>query len=104
MISHEPAVLDIAADLEAGIGVLVRRLRQLQGAGDLTLSESAALARLDRSGSATSAELARHEHVTPQSMGAILATLESRGFVERRRDPGDARRVLVSATENGSRA
>ena len=71
----------VAATLRLSIGLLLRRLRQIPTGDELTLSESAALARLDRGGPATSAALARLEQISPQSMGATLASLESRGLV-----------------------
>ena len=75
-----PEVLDtaqIAATLRLSIGLLLRRLRQIPTSDELTLSESAALARLDRGGPATAAALARLEQISPQSMGATLAALEA---------------------------
>ena len=47
----------LAGELRTSIGLLLRRLRQAQADGELTLPETAALARLDRGGPATSAEL-----------------------------------------------
>jgi DNA-binding MarR family transcriptional regulator len=37
-------------------------------------------------------------------MGATLNALEARGLVERRRDPGDGRRVVISLSEAGRQA
>ena len=91
----------IAATLRLSIGLLLRRLRQIPTGDELTLSESAALARLDRGGPATSAALARLEQISPQSIGATLAGLEGRGLVERAPDPEDGRRMILSATEAG---
>ncbi len=86
-----------------GIGLLVRRLRQVQS-GDLTLPETSALARLDRGGPSTASALARVEQISPQSMGATLGALEARGFVERRPDPWDGRQAVISATDAGLQA
>ena len=83
------------------IGLLLRRMRQVKADGELTLPESSALARLNRGGPATSSELARLEQISPQSMGATLAALETRGLVERRIDPEDGRRAVMSVTEAG---
>ena len=90
-----------AASLQVSIGLLVRRLRQVQLPGELTLPETSALARLDRGGPATSSALARLEQISPQSMGATIAALESRGLVERRPDPDDGRRQVLSVTPAG---
>jgi DNA-binding MarR family transcriptional regulator len=91
----------VAAVLRVSIGLLLRRLRQVKAEGELTLPESAALARLDRGGPATSSALARLEQISPQSMGATLAALEARGLVERRPDPMDGRRAVMSLTDAG---
>lgn len=91
----------LAAMLRLSIGLLLRRLRQVPTGDDLTLSESAALARLDRGGPATAAELARLEQISPQSMGTTLAGLEARGLVGRTPDPQDGRRLILSVTEAG---
>jgi DNA-binding MarR family transcriptional regulator len=91
----------IAATLRLSVGLLLRRLRQVPTTDELTLSESAALARLDRGGSATAAALARLEQISPQAMGATLASLESRALVQRAADPDDGRRVILSITDAG---
>ena len=86
------------------LGLLLRRLRQAQPEGELTLPETSALARLDRGGPTTATALAKLEQISPQSMGATLAALEARGLVERRPDPADGRRAVISATEAGLQA
>jgi DNA-binding MarR family transcriptional regulator len=97
----DPDVGQIAATLRLSVGLLLRRLRQVPTTDELTLSESAALARLDRGGPATAAALARLEQISPQSMGATLASLESRALVQRAPDPEDGRRVILSITNAG---
>jgi DNA-binding MarR family transcriptional regulator len=94
-------VHEVAGALRVSIGLLVRRMRQVPEDGDLTIPETSALARLDRGGPATSADLAKLEQISPQSMGATLATLETRGLVRRRRDPEDGRRILMEPTPAG---
>jgi DNA-binding MarR family transcriptional regulator len=91
----------LAAELRLSIGLLLRRLRQIPTGDELTLSESAALARLDRGGPATAAELARAEQISPQSMGATLGALETRGLIARAPDPTDGRRMILSISEAG---
>jgi DNA-binding MarR family transcriptional regulator len=100
----EADITGVASALRDSIGLLRRRLRQVKaerGDGDLTLPESAALVRLDRGGPTTSSALARQEQISPQSMGATLAALEVRRLVERRPDPDDGRRAVISVTEAG---
>ena len=103
-MTQDPDVDQVAGALRVSIGLLLRRLRQVQAEGELTLPESSALARLDRGGPATSSALAKLEQISPQSMGATLGGLEARGLVERRLDPEDGRQVVISATEAGLRA
>ncbi len=98
---EDPDVDDVAEALLVSIKLLVRRVRRLQAEGDLTLPETSALARLDRGGPATSSALARQEQISAQSMGSTLGGLEARGLVERRADPDDGRRVVLSVTEAG---
>lgn len=92
---------EIAATLRVAIGLLLRKLRQAPMPGELTVAETSALSRLDRGGPATSSELAKQDKISPQSMGATLAVLEQRELVERHRDPGDGRRIVLSITGAG---
>ncbi|HEY1740278.1 MAG TPA: MarR family transcriptional regulator [Acidimicrobiia bacterium] len=103
IVRNDREIHDLAQSLRVSVGVLVRRLRQQQADGELTMPESSALARLERSGPATSAALARLEQISPQSMGATLAALEARGLVERSRDEHDGRCVVMSVTRVGSK-
>jgi DNA-binding MarR family transcriptional regulator len=102
-MAEYPDVDQVAAALYLSVGLLRRRLRQQQATGELTLPESAALARLERDGPTTAGALAKLEQISPQSMGATLASLESRGLVRRRPDPADGRRVVLSLTDEGAR-
>jgi DNA-binding MarR family transcriptional regulator len=94
----------LAGVLFVGLGLVRRRLRQQKVPGDLSFPETAALARLDRDGPATSAELARQEQISPQSMGATLSALQDRGLIERSADPADGRRVVLTMTDGGKSA
>jgi DNA-binding MarR family transcriptional regulator len=98
---QSPDLHEVAAALRVSVGLLRRRLNQARAEGEVTLPESAALARLDRGGPATASELARREQISPQSMGATLGALEAKGLIERRPDPGDRRRAVLSVTEAG---
>ncbi len=82
--------------------LLVQRLRQTTTVeGEPTSAETSAMARLDRTGPTTSAELARLERISPQSMGATVAALEERGLVGRAPDPDDGRQSILSLTAAG---
>jgi DNA-binding MarR family transcriptional regulator len=89
------------ADLTHDIGLLIRKMRAAAHSHELTLTESAVLGRLTRDGPATTAALARAEGISPQSMGATLASLEGMGLVARRPHPTDGRQVLIHITDRG---
>jgi DNA-binding MarR family transcriptional regulator len=92
---------EVGAALRVSVGLLVRRLRQVTTEGELTLSETSALARLDRGGPTTASALARLEQISPQSMGTTLARLEQLGMVSKHPDPEDGRRAVVSLSPSG---
>ena len=102
-MSPQPHTRELAVTLRQGIGGLTRRLRLTHVESDLSWSETSALAWLDRAGPSTSAELARREQISPQSMGAIVRALEEQGLIARSGDPTDGRRVLLSVTAAGRR-
>src|SRR5580698_6062188 len=92
------------AELSMAIGKLVRRLRAEANPGELSWSQLTTLARLDKAGAMTTADLARAEFVKPQSMGTTLADLEQAGLVQRRPHPTDGRQVLFALTAEGMEA
>lgn len=89
------------ADFTQAIGVLVRRVRAAAASHELSLTESAVMARLARDGPATTADLARAEGMKPQSMGTTIAVLEEMGMVERKPHPSDGRQVNIELTAKG---
>lgn len=93
----------LAVQLRGTLGVLYRRIRQTRQTGELSLPESSLLSRLEQGGPMTGAELAKLEHISPQSVGATVASLEARGLIARSADPGDGRRVILSLTGSGAR-
>jgi DNA-binding MarR family transcriptional regulator len=90
-----------AGELRALVGRLARRLRQTSVVGEMTLSQASVLSLLEREGPATPGVLATKEHISPQSMGAIVISLEALGLVSRTPDPTDGRCLVVSLTEAG---
>jgi len=96
--TREAAVIDFTQ----AIGLLVRRVRAAAASHELSLTESAVMARLAKDGPATTAELARAESMKPQSMGATVAALEEMGMVERRPHPTDGRQVNIHLTAKGA--
>jgi DNA-binding MarR family transcriptional regulator len=101
LVTRDPEPGEVAGAIRVSIGLLIRRLRQVQAKGDVTLPETSALAPLERGGPATPGALAKQEQISPQSMGATLAALEARGLIQRHPDPDDGRRVVMSLTEAG---
>ena len=100
-MAHDSDLDELADRVLESVSMLVRRVRQCASDDDLRLPERSALSKLDRGGPATSAELARLEQISPQSMGATLSALEARGLVGRTSDPADGRRVVLSLTAAG---
>ena len=101
---QKTAVREIATRLRISVGAFVRRARETSAAGDLTGPELTVLSRLDRSGPATTAELARREQITPQAVGATIAGLEQHRLVTRTPDPTDGRRSIITLTPAGRTA
>ena len=99
-----PAVRATANRLRVGLSAFRRRTQEAAIDGDLTAPQLTALSRLDRLGPLTTAELARREQITPQAMGATIASLEQRGLVARSADAADARRSILSLTPAGTDA
>ncbi|WP_051062086.1 MarR family winged helix-turn-helix transcriptional regulator [Paraburkholderia kururiensis] len=91
----------VIAELTPAIGQIVRRLRSVGNPGELSLSQSSALARLEHGGPMTTADLARAESMKPQSMKSILASLEEEACVERQPHPTDGRQILFALTPKG---
>ena len=103
--SDSHVLLETAAtELSLAIGQLARRLRTEVNPGELSWSQNATLARLEKAGAMTTADLARSEFVKPQSMGTTLADLEQAGLVQRRPHPTDGRQVLFALTATGAEA
>ena len=84
----DPDAGEVAGALRTSIGLLVRRLRQLKAEGELTLPESAVLARLDRGGATTATALAKLEQIadTLDRLAPDLIII-SAGFDGHYRDP-----------------
>ncbi len=99
-----PGTRATASRLRVAIGAFKRRAREASAAGELTMPQLTALSRLDRRGPATTAELARREQITPQAMGATIASLEKLGLVARSADAADGRLSILGLTRDGQAA
>jgi DNA-binding MarR family transcriptional regulator len=87
---------NLAAQLRTVLSRLKRRLREQGGQGDLTPSQVSVLLRLEKDGAATVSGLARAEGMRPQSMSAIVTSLQDAGLVSSSSDPNDGRQTLMS--------
>src|SRR5277367_3883854 len=101
--SHAKADEIVERLMEVVVG-LRRRARADHAGQKLPYPRHAVLKRLEQGGSATTADLARAEQITPQAMGALVATLEEAGYVARREDAHDGRRRHVTLTPAGRKA
>jgi DNA-binding MarR family transcriptional regulator len=92
---------EAANRLRVAIGAFKLRIREATAAGELSIPQLTALSRLDRLGPTTTAELARREQISPQAMGATIASLEGLGLVARSADAADGRRSILNLTPDG---
>jgi DNA-binding MarR family transcriptional regulator len=92
-----------AVRLQDAVGRLFQRLRSAAGGvSGLSLSQEWIISLLDRAPAGmSSAELAREQGVTAQTMGNAVAALIRRGYVGGDPDPADRRRTVLFATDAG---
>ena len=91
----------LAAGVAAGIERLIGLLRWLSPPSGLSLTATATLATLGRSGPARLTALAAREGVTQPAMSQLIARLEEAGLLTRATDPADGRAVEVRITAEG---
>src|SRR6202035_2477418 len=96
----------LATALRISVSRLARRLRVERAAAslgepDLSETQLAALAALERHGAMTPGELAEHEKVQPPSMTRVISVLTERNLVLKSPHPTDRRQVILNATEEG---
>jgi DNA-binding MarR family transcriptional regulator len=91
----------LAAELRVSLMRAVRRLRAEKSDQDLTDTQYAVLALLDRRGPMSPGELAEHERVQPPSMTRTVAALVELGLVTRTAHPVDRRQVVVALVAEG---
>jgi DNA-binding MarR family transcriptional regulator len=91
---------ELPARLRLVITRTARRLRQEAGT-ELSPSQTAALATIERHGPLTPSELAQLERVQRPTATRIVARLEDEVLVERTSDPADGRSFTVAATPKG---
>ena len=97
MQKHENAG-ELASELRVSLGQIFRRIRAEHG---FPMGQGAVLGTLDRDGPRSTSDLAAAAKMRPQSMAQTVKELEHAGFVSRRPDPDDGRRVFIELTELG---
>jgi DNA-binding MarR family transcriptional regulator len=90
-----------AREVKVVFSRLRRRYRGLALTDDMSGSQAGVLTRLRQEGPSSASVLASAETVSHQAIGAILAVLETRGFIQRSPDPTDGRRQVISLTSAG---
>ena len=95
------SVEDLHADLASAVSRLLRRVRAEKASDQISDSHRTALAVLVKEGPRTLGELSEHERVKPPSMNQTVNALVELGYVERRDDPADGRKVILAATASG---
>ena len=98
----EAGEADLGGQLRSAVARLYRRFRSERPEGSLGDAALAVLTRLHKHGPQTLTELSEHDRVSPASMSQTVNRLTSAGYAVRTRDPGDGRKVLFSATEEGN--
>lgn len=81
---------------------LVRFVRPVATAGELSMSASSMLSRLLWEGPQRLTELAHAEGISQPAMTQLVTRMEREGLVRRAASAGDRRGVLVEATETGA--
>ncbi|MBO0842293.1 MAG: MarR family transcriptional regulator [Nocardioides sp.] len=97
----QPTATLTGSDLAASLERLVRLVREMSTAGDISGTAAAVLTRLGRQGASRVTDLARAEGVSQPAMSQLIRRLEGDGLVVRATDSEDRRGVLVEVSERG---
>jgi DNA-binding MarR family transcriptional regulator len=92
----------VDSDFPGAVARLYRRLRAERTGDQISDSRRSVLALLVKEGPHTLGELSDHEHVTPPSMNQTVNSLVQSGYVARKGDPQDGRKVILVATAKGA--
>lgn len=94
---------DLAERLHSAAIHLLRRVATVDARAGLSPARHSALAVIVDRGPLTMTDLARIEQVSPATASSTVGGLEAADLVARRKRGGDARSVVVQATEAGRR-
>lgn len=101
MVGISASAARASRELRVVFGRLYRRFKELADNQELTPSQASVLSRLGKEGDASASDLAAAERVKPQAVALTLTALAERGLIERRPDPDDGRRQVVSLSPAG---
>jgi len=93
----------VADRLHSAAVHLLRRVRRADSESGISAARLSALSVLVFGGPRSLGDLAEAEQVRAPTMSRIVRALEAGGWVRRGADPGDVRRVRLSATARGRR-
>jgi DNA-binding MarR family transcriptional regulator len=93
---------DLGEQVRSSVGRLYQRFRSERAEGSLGDTALAVLSRLDKDGSRTLTELSDHYRVSLAAISQTVNRLTSAGYAVRSQDPHDGRKVLFTATPEGS--
>ena len=99
----EVGVAELSARMRTSIGGLYRRFRSERAEGSLGETALEVLTLLAKRGPHTLTELSELGQVAPASMSQTVSRLTSAGYAVRAPDGRDRRKLLLSATPEGSR-
>lgn len=80
---------------------IMRRFRPMLACHDITEQQWRVLRVLNEGDEADGSEVAERSCIMAPSLSRIVRSLDERGLINRRRDPGDARRTMLSITDKG---
>jgi DNA-binding MarR family transcriptional regulator len=102
-MANEPDLMRLADQLHSASIHLLRGVRRVDAQSGLPPAQLSALSVVVFGGPLSLGALAAAEQVRPPTMSRIVESLVSAGLVTRTQDPGDARAVLIAASEAGRR-
>jgi DNA-binding MarR family transcriptional regulator len=97
-MTDAPLLLYVVKQLELATRA---RLDAVLKESGVTALQYTALSVLERRPTMSAADLARASFVRAQSAADLIGALERRGLIERRTDPDNRRRMLISLTAEG---
>jgi DNA-binding MarR family transcriptional regulator len=96
------ATLQAANVLRRSVLGLTRQLRSIRAEHGVSAAKLGLLARLERAGQPmTASDIAPLQRLQPQSLTRLIADLEARGLIRRKRDEHDRRQFLIEVTPEG---